>query len=225
MMKFRAILCLLICWLKASLSRRQPEGPLGCALLKPAPFWKIGGVMIISNKRIFVFLASSFLVLFFACQQPGPSKSSKSEDRGVMNESIGEMESPSLSDRKESQSAAGFRIKPLSFFPEEISGCYCYFSNNSEEFEKGVYIYADNYAETSFLNIDGVMTKFRRTEFQQVNSTTTMASSISGRYTMIIEIIKGERIDFERWLTTGTIKVYSSQLGIVTLPFYGECGC
>ncbi len=181
--------------------------------------------MIIRNKRVFVFLASSFLVLFFACQQPGPSKNVNQEGPVMANERSRSDDSLSVSGRNRSPIEFVLTIDTFGVFPPEIDGCSCYFSNDSSEFEQRMYIYADNYAETSFLKINGVMTKFVRTDFKEINSTTNIIKAKSENYELIIQTIDGKQSGDETWLNTGTIKLTDMNGTSISRDFYGECGC
>jgi hypothetical protein len=110
-------------------------------------------------------------------------------------------------------------------FPPEIDGCACYFCNDSLEFEKRLYIYANDYAQTSFLKINGVMTKFVQIDFKELSTTTTIAKAISDQYEMTIECIDGIQSGDETWINTGTIKLTDKKGRTLTKIFYGECGC
>ena len=61
-------------------------------------------------------------------------------------------------------------IETFSTFPPEIDGCSCCFSNNATEFKKGEYIYMNDFAQISFMKINGVQTKFTLTDFQNIDS-------------------------------------------------------
>src|SRR6476469_6868269 len=51
-------------------------------------------------------------------------------------------------------------IETFSDFPNEIDGCSCYFSNNESEFKQKKYIYVNNYANLSFMKVNGKMLRF-----------------------------------------------------------------
>lgn len=116
-------------------------------------------------------------------------------------------------------------IDTFSTFPPEIDGCSCYFSNNSTEFKKDKYIYVNDFAQTSFLKINGVMTKFNQTFFTKVNKTTSIAKAKSNNYEISIEVIEGASNGDETSLITGTIKLKDRSGKTLTKTFYGECGC
>ena len=116
-------------------------------------------------------------------------------------------------------------IDTFSTFPPEIDGCSCYFSNDSTEFNKSEYIYMNDFAQTSFLKINGVLTKFTQTDFKEVSKTTTVAKAKSDKYEMTIEVIDGKQSGDETSLKSGTIKLKNKNGITITKIFYGECGC
>jgi len=116
-------------------------------------------------------------------------------------------------------------IDTFSTFPPEIDGCSCYFSNNSTEFKKGEYIYINDFAEVSFLKINGILTKFTQTEFKNVDKTTTIAKAKSELYEITIEVKEGKQSGEETSLKSGTIKLTDKNGKTITKTFYGECGC
>lgn len=119
----------------------------------------------------------------------------------------------------------GLTIDTFSTFPPEIDGCSCYFSNDSTEFKKGEYIYMNDLAQTSFLKINGVLTKFAQTDFKEIDSLNLVAKYKSENYEMTIEAKDGTQNGAETGLKTGTIKLTDKSGKSITKKFYGECGC
>lgn len=117
------------------------------------------------------------------------------------------------------------KIDTFSTFPPEIDGCSCYFSSDSIEFNKGVYIYMNDYAQTSFMKINGVLTKFIQTDFKKNDSFNIKAIYKSDKIEMTIESKDGKQNGDETWLKTGTIKLKQQNGKIISKSFYGECGC
>jgi hypothetical protein len=116
-------------------------------------------------------------------------------------------------------------IDTFSTFPPEIDGCSCYFSNDSTEFKKGEYIYMNDFAQTSFLKINGTLTKFTQTDFQKAGTTRTIAKAKSDRYEMTIEVKDGLQSGDETSLKSGTITLTDKNGKTMRRTFYGECGC
>ena len=116
-------------------------------------------------------------------------------------------------------------IETFSTFPPEIDGCSCCFSNNATEFKKGEYIYMNDFAQISFMKINGVLTKFTLTDFQNIDSLNIKAKYKSDNYELIIETKDENQKDSETTIKFGTIKLTNKKGAIVSRRFYGECGC
>jgi hypothetical protein len=146
------------------------------------------------------------VTLLFAFTQGYTNKNEAYKDKFIKNE-------PEMS------------IDTFSTFPPEIDGCSCYFSNDSSEFNKGKYIYINDYAQTSFLKINGVLTRFTQTYIKEIDSLSTIANYIGDIYNMTIELKDGIQNGDETWLKSGTINVTDISGNTITKTFYGECGC
>ena len=162
--------------------------------------------MTFKNKFLPTFLTAVTLIFLFACRQNSSNKSVTQTDNIKLDEEL-------------------LTIDTFSTFPPEIDGCSCYFSNNSTEFNKSEYIYMNDFAQTSFLKINGVLTKFTQTDFKEVSKTTTLAKAKSDKYEMTIEVIDGKQSGDETSLKSGTIKLTDKNGETITKTFYGECGC
>jgi len=162
--------------------------------------------MKLKNNSLPTFLTAVTLTFLFACGQRNSDKSA-TQTTSIKPDEL------TLS------------IDTFSTFPPEIDGCSCYFSNDSTEFKKGEYIYMNDYAQTSFLKINGVLTKFTQTDFKEVDSLNVKAKYKSDHYEMTIESKDGIQNGDETWLKTGTIKLTNKKGETVTKTFYGECGC
>ncbi|MFP5042561.1 hypothetical protein [Parasediminibacterium sp. JCM 36343] len=116
-------------------------------------------------------------------------------------------------------------IDVFSTFPPEIDGCSCCFSNNAKEFKKKQYMYLNDFAQISFLKINGVLTKFMQTSYRKMNKTTTIAKAKSKNYELAIEIKTTMPSGEEASLCTGIIIITDKKGNKVVKEFYGECGC
>jgi hypothetical protein len=116
-------------------------------------------------------------------------------------------------------------IETFSAIPPEIDGCSCTFSNDSIEYKKGKYIYANDLGSISFLKINGNLTKFDMTEFKEVNSSTTIVKAKNDLYEIIVTVLEGKQTGEETSSKTGTIKLIDKKGRTITKTFYGECGC
>jgi hypothetical protein len=123
------------------------------------------------------------------------------------------------------QTGSELSIDSFSEFPSEIDGCSCYFSNDSNEFKSGKYIYVNDFAETSFLSINRAMIKFKQTKFITIDSLTTEVKAIGGDYELVIRISKGKETGDEIQIQTGTISIKDKKGKMIVKTFYGECGC
>lgn len=123
------------------------------------------------------------------------------------------------------QSDIKIRIDTFSVIPPEIDGCSCYFSCNSKDFKKRAYIYMNDFAQTSFLKINGKLTKFTQTDFKIIDKNTTEAKAISSDYELIVKVKKGRKSGYESQLNNGWIILTNKKGNKITKTFYGECGC
>jgi hypothetical protein len=162
--------------------------------------------MVIKSKLLPTLLTAVMLTFLFACGQSNSNKSVTQTDNIKPDELT-------------------LTIDTFSTFPPEIDGCSCYFSNDSTEFKKSEYIYMNDYAQTSFLKISGVLTKFTQTDFKEIDSLNVKAKYKSDNYEMTIESKDGIQNGDETWLKTGTIKLTDKKGKTITKTFYGECGC
>ncbi len=80
-------------------------------------------------------------------------------------------------------------------------------------------------AQTSFLKINGVLTKFTQTEYKKVDSTTVVAKAKSDNYELIIEVKDEGQSGYESSFKIGTLKLTDKKEKTITKTFYGECGC
>jgi catabolite regulation protein CreA len=158
------------------------------------------------NKFLPTFLTAVTLTFLFACGQNNSNKNISQADNLTTDNQV-------------------LTIDTFSTFPPEIDGCSCYFSNDSTEFIKGEYIYMNDYAQTSFLKINGVLTKFAQTDFKEIDSLNVIAKYKSDKYQMTIESKDGIQNGDETWLKTGTIKLTDKNGKTIKKTFYGECGC
>jgi hypothetical protein len=119
----------------------------------------------------------------------------------------------------------GITIGTFSNFPPEIDGCSCCYSKDSLDLKNGSYLYVNDFEQTSFLNINGILTKFIQSEWKELNKTTRTAKAKSDQYELTIEIHDVRKNGDETWINTGTITVKDKNGNRTTRTFYGECGC
>jgi hypothetical protein len=83
----------------------------------------------------------------------------------------------------------------------------------------------NDFAQTSFLKVNGVLTKFDQTDFKKIDSLNIIAKYKGDSYEMIIESKDGIQKGYETALKTGTIKLTDKNGKTIIKTFYGECGC
>ena len=83
----------------------------------------------------------------------------------------------------------------------------------------------NDYAQISFLKINGILTKFTQTDFKKIDDNSTEARAVSGDYELIIKVKAGEQNGNETWLKSGVIILTDKKGNKITKTFYGECGC
>jgi catabolite regulation protein CreA len=153
----------------------------------------------------FIFVASIAFVFLFSCKN-GDDKNAIGKDSAVVG-------------------AGDIRIDTFSTFPSEIDGCSCYFAADSVGFADNLFIYMNDFAETSFMKINGEMIKFKQTEFTVIDSSHHVTKAKSDKFQLEIETENGRETGDETSRETGTIKLSNLKGKTVTRKFFGECGC
>jgi hypothetical protein len=153
------------------------------------------------NRLLFIF-AGLALVVLMACKQ-----------------------NPENKPAPVTESLLALTIDTFSQFPPEVDGCSCYFANNPADFKNGEYIYMNDFAQTSFMKINGAMVKFTQTEFKKAGADNTTAKYKSGDYALTIQVKTGKASGDETTFASGTITLADKSGRQLTRPFLGECGC
>lgn len=117
-------------------------------------------------------------------------------------------------------------IDTFSYIPPDVEGCTCFYSNDSIQHSKRIYIYAANLDSVSYLKINGVLTKFSKVvNTKMVNSSNREVTICNDLYEIIIHSIHGKPLGDEVWEVIGTITLKDKFGNIVRRKFYGDCGC
>jgi hypothetical protein len=116
-------------------------------------------------------------------------------------------------------------LESFTDIPPEIDGGACYFSNDSAEFEHKKYIYVNDFAETSFLKINGKLIRFQQTEYKDIKHKTVKVKAVSKEYLLEIEMTDLDKSSYETTLKTGTIILSDKNGQSIKKSFYGSCGC
>jgi hypothetical protein len=128
------------------------------------------------------------------------------------------------SNKSEHQSLA-LDLTPFSYIPPQIKGCTCFLSTNEQEFKKKQYIYVNDYVITSYVSINGVMTKFIMLNFNYKDSDNSVANYKSSQYEMKVEVKHLNDTGKKKRKKTGKITINSKDGKTLTKTFYGECNC
>nr|WP_322624742.1 hypothetical protein [uncultured Flavobacterium sp.] len=128
-------------------------------------------------------------------------------------------------DKSEVQKKETITIESFTDLPEEIDGCSCAFSEDSVSYAKGLFIYGNDFAKTSFIKIDGKLVRLTETEHGKPDSLTTISKSEGAGYKVEIRATIPHTTDLEDNEMKGSITIKSSKGQTVTKTIYGECGC
>ncbi|MCS7004794.1 MAG: hypothetical protein NZM38_05655 [Cytophagales bacterium] len=123
------------------------------------------------------------------------------------------------------QQSTTLSIESFSSFPEEITGCSCYFSNNIDEFAQQNYIYASDFEKVAFLKINGSFEKFEQIYNKKVDENKNVLQAKNQNYSIVVEMTDQPSESEETQAKSGTIQLTSKDGSTTTIPFYGECGC
>lgn len=107
--------------------------------------------------------------------------------------------------------------------PPEVQGCSCYFAKNKEDFERGEYIYVDDYGNTAYIKLNGKVTKIPMEEgdFDPSNFSKTIENE---NLTLTIKGRKLKAID-ETMTFQGELTLEKKDGSKSVTYIYGECGC
>lgn len=128
-------------------------------------------------------------------------------------------------DKPDAQKQETITIESFTDLPKEIDGCSCLFSEDSVSYARGQYIYANDFAKTSFMKIDGKLVRLTETEHSNPDSLTIVSKNTGGGYKIEIRAKIIHTTDLEYNEMKGFIIVKSSNGQTVTKTIYGGCGC
>lgn len=127
-------------------------------------------------------------------------------------------------EKAETQKPETFTVNTFTDLPQEIDGCSCTFSEDSASYAKEKYIYANNFAKTSFIKVNGKMIRLTETEHANPNSVTKY-KSIGDGYEVEIKAKVFRTVDLEYNEMKGTMTIKSKKGKTLTKTIYGVCGC
>ena len=112
----------------------------------------------------------------------------------------------------------------FSEFPEEIDGCSCYFSRSAKEFEGQKYIYTNDFANTSFVKVNGELRKLELRKHEEGPISYYIYSD--SEYELRVEIKSRQPIEDELDWVTGEMTLNDlKNHKTVKTEYVGECGC
>ena len=117
-------------------------------------------------------------------------------------------------------------LSPIIGFPEAIDGCACYFSQNDQDFEKDKFIYLNDFASLSYLNINGELVEFSLIPSNDSNSTPKFHLYRSKDFELRVNIEKKTDLDQELAKLEGKLLLKDLKTGHTkSFSYVGECGC
>lgn len=151
-------------------------------------------------KALFIVLALSSLL---SCQKEHKTEDSTSSE----------------------SSKKSITLESFSEYPEEIDGCSCIFSTDSILYSQNKYIYANDFANTAFVKINGKLLRFEEVSHEKKDSINTVAKYKSGNYLMTVKVKNNGESGYESYSTSGSIEIKDNKGNTSKQPFYGICGC
>jgi hypothetical protein len=109
-------------------------------------------------------------------------------------------------------------------FPEEIQGCSCAFAANKEEYDKEIFIFADDYGAKALVKYKGETLEFPMEEGDFDPSHFDRVLKNEKGYTLKMKAIK-RNSDPETMVFEGEMTLLTPDGKSIFSTFYGECAC
>ena len=117
----------------------------------------------------------------------------------------------------------GFNLTSFTELPSEIDGCACYFSNNEEDYKAGKFIYVNDFANISFISVNGILQKV---ELKETKGLPKFYLYSNPDFELKVIIEKKEENGEEREWQKGTLILKSKvENKEKSFDFVGECLC
>lgn len=123
----------------------------------------------------------------------------------------------------QSQEPSTLSVQEFSL-PEVIQNCSCQFATSHQAYNEGKLVYADDYGNTAYLNIEGKQVEIPMEEgdFDPQDFSKIIENEA---YTVQIKTQRTAD-DVENMRYSGTMEILEKQTQKrATLPIWGECGC
>lgn len=116
------------------------------------------------------------------------------------------------------------KLEIISEIPVEIDGCSCYFSFSQSEFERKEYFYYNNFAELSYIKLDGHLVELTLSNNPE-NNKFNYYEYKNDSILMKIWKKKSKKSGDEVFVEIGKYEIYDKNKLILQGNFFGECGC
>ncbi len=172
------------------------------------------------NSTLLKFIQLSVLLIFISCGQKRTDSLKSSNDTLLSADNL--RTADSIADKP---STPTITIDTFSTMPtDEMDGGGCFFANDSIGYNKEYFIYVNDFAETSYMKVNGALVKFKQVSYKQIDNSSTVTKSKSDTYDLTIEM-KKIGSGYESTIYNGTIKLTDRSGNTITRQFYGICGC
>jgi hypothetical protein len=114
-------------------------------------------------------------------------------------------------------------VATFSEFPPEIEGCSCTFSEGPKE-DYSTHLYADNFDNMAFLNIDGKMEKFTLAETMKTPENRMDRIFRNEKYELRVDLEKSGQVD-SATKYKGSFTLTPKGGTAIVKNIVGSCGC
>lgn len=115
-------------------------------------------------------------------------------------------------------------LESFTEYPPETDGCSCTFASDSTAYSQDKHIYVNDFADVSFVKINGKLLEFRQTSNIKKDSH-TVAKYKAENYIMTVTVKYSRDTRDESEIMAGLIEIEDNKGNKTEQPFYGECGC
>lgn len=122
-----------------------------------------------------------------------------------------------------------FSLDNFKGFPEEISGCSCYFSETNTKFKNEEFLFVADFDSIGFISVNKNIVKLKLVSTTREPNTFGNYDHIdiykSELYKVTLDIKYKDSTGYEVWWNDGTLSVENKDGKKITKKFVGECGC
>jgi hypothetical protein len=121
--------------------------------------------------------------------------------------------------------AIPFTLDTFTEFPEEVMGCSCLLAKDSAAFAAAEYVFVHDFGQIAFVRINGEMTKFGQSSYEEIDSLTRVATYENPDFWLQIELKIGESLDYEVSRSNGKMTLRNKAGLEISSDLFGVCGC